>query len=333
MIPAVWTERAELADHRANLRPADAVENCRRICEREKTLPVAGMDHGPAVFFPLCEDGVIACPRQLPEKNILLARFHVVACVMNSDDVVVGHEQTSRHKVHLAHGIDIFVPGHIMDGHEKRMMIFHGDNGLYQKAQIVTPHRDIVLTRSHGILTPVEAVHKVKQPVLVHKITDIHIVLDILHGRVAERCVQIAAGEIGKKKRKSLSTVPGCVIRVVDDCNGFIRLGVDHADLAVIIPPGVSVDQQAFAFAELHALLIGSGLPEKISLHFLTPDLAEKIHVLRRLHTLCQRMRADVLRHADGGGHDLPAHIGKLAQEFHVDLDIVEMVVLQYVER
>lgn len=79
-------------------------------------------------------------------------------------------------------------------------------------------------------------------------------------------------------------------------------------------------------------LVIRHRAPVMIALYLLAADAAKEPHLLPRLDALCQCVDADSLGHHDDRCDNLATRIIEVAQELHVDLELIEMVILEHIQ-
>ena len=80
-------------------------------------------------------------------------------------------------------------------------------------------------------------------------------------------------------------------------------------------------------------MVVGEGLAEQVALHLLASDAAQVVQVLFGLHALGERLDAELLRHVHDRRQDGLRFLAETVQELHVYLELVEVEVLQRVER
>ena len=107
---------------------------------------------------------------------------------------------------------------------------------------------------------------------------------------------------------------------------------VDTVDLVVIPPVFRGFKGDVFLPKDSQQLLVGQRLGEIVALEPVAADAPEEIHLLLGLHALHQGDHGDILGHGDHGGDDPLGAEVHVRQEAHVDLQLVEDVILQGVE-
>ena len=120
---------------------------------------------------------------------------------------------------------------------------------------------------------------------------------------------------------------------IVDDADGGRLADVDEA--------GLAEQQDLLHRLELHASLpavcvavsAGKGAAVVEALQFLAADIPQELGLLLRLDALGERVDAEFLGHAYDRGHDGAALLCEGMEECHVELERVEAVVLEHVER
>lgn len=120
---------------------------------------------------------------------------------------------------------------------------------------------------------------------------------------------------------------------VVDNADGCRLIDVDESGLA---------EQQDLLYRlELHTALTavcvavsaGKGAAVIEALQFLAADIPQELGLLLCLDALGERVDAEFLGHAYDRGHDGAALLREGMEERHVELERVEAVVLEHVER
>ena len=119
---------------------------------------------------------------------------------------------------------------------------------------------------------------------------------------------------------------------VEDDGHGALCRDVDAARLREEIRLGAGLRQEVM-LAAVDAELIGwHRLAEIVALELLAADGLQERDLLRRLHALGECVHAELLRHGYDSREQLAARRVERAQEVHVELDDVELIVLEHVE-
>ena len=85
--------------------------------------------------------------------------------------------------------------------------------------------------------------------------------------------------------------------------------------------------------AVLVTLLIGQRLPVVPALDFLAAHALQKLRLGPGFHSFCQGMDAQLLGHENDGTHDFPALVILVTLERHIQLQRIEPVRFQHIQR
>lgn len=108
---------------------------------------------------------------------------------------------------------------------------------------------------------------------------------------------------------------------------------VDASQGKIVVAPARCDDGDSLLPAETAHQLAGHGLAEQVALHFLAADGAQELVLLFGLDPLGERPHTNGLRHANRGFDDGAGLLAAARQEAHVDLYLVEGIVLQDSQR
>ena len=127
---------------------------------------------------------------------------------------------------------------------------------------------------------------------------------------------------VGKKYRQ-----PAAVI--IHHAERFVREIVDAAQPGEIFPPLRLLCNKS-PFLELNGQIPGRHRAEEIeALHLLTSDFLQELVLFLGFDALCQSGNIKFLRHAHNGSDDLFRPLVEVFQESHVQLQLIERVILQ----
>lgn len=86
-------------------------------------------------------------------------------------------------------------------------------------------------------------------------------------------------------------------------------------------------------FDAFYDVIVGHWFSEVVALDFFASDALQEIELFFRLDAFSEYLHADFFGHADGAFDDALRFFGEVRQEFHIDLQFIEAVVLEDIQR
>ena len=107
---------------------------------------------------------------------------------------------------------------------------------------------------------------------------------------------------------------------------------IDLPDVVIVLAFTWLLDLDEAFLHMPHGIFIRHRFAEIVALYLFTAGVAQKAELFLRLHSFRQRLDLDFLGHLDHGGQNLPGTLVKGAQEVHVDLQLIEPVILERIQ-
>lgn len=218
---------------------------------------------------------------------------------------------------------EILAVGDVREACEDQREVGCVGEPLGNQAQVLA-----ILDEGHMLFAvALRGIREQRQELLAHGVAHgLHVRVEFLLAARAGRREDLLVGLV-------LADDLGDVIVVLEDSDRGIRDDVDEPCRIT----GLFLRQRLDLPARLAAVLaqqpIRQWAPIVVALDLLAAERAQEIDVLLRLRSLSQHVDAHLLGHQDDGADDLAAVLVEVAQEALVDLELVELVVLQDVER
>lgn len=150
--------------------------------------------------------------------------------------------------------------------------------------------------------------------------------LDILQ-LVAECLDLFAVGLVGVEEAQ-----PAFLLHVKESARP-VRLADDHARDVVVMAPLAQLDAAPLFLDMRERPRQRARRAVEVALLAPVANRREEVRVFLCLHTLRERLDAEVLGHADDRADDAARLLGEAAQKAHVELDEVDRVILEDVQR
>ena len=155
---------------------------------------------------------------------------------------------------------------------------------------------------------------------------DAKIFFNILQS-VAERLELLAVSPVGVEEAEAP------VLQRIEECTRPVRLADDHARDVIVMAPLAQLDAAPLFLDMRERPRQRAWLAVEEALLAPAANRSEEVGVFRCLHALGERLDAEVLGHADDRADDATRFLGEAAQKAHVELDEVDRVILEDVQR
>ena len=155
---------------------------------------------------------------------------------------------------------------------------------------------------------------------------DAEIFLDILQP-VAERLELLAVSPVGVEEAEAP------VLQRIEECTRPVRLADDHTRDVIVMAPLALLDAAPLFPDMCERPRQRARRAVEVALLASAANRSEEVGVFLCLHALGERLDAEVLGHADDRADDAARFLREAAQKAHVELDEVDRVILEDVQR